>query len=83
MKQPAEFYLEMMNTDSLLQWEQGQTEPLPRFLLCDWLMKQSTITNIDPGVVSARRQLTDDAVCTGDNRQCVSVWWSLLTFDGQ
>jgi|GEM_PF-2047966 len=49
-------YLEMMNTDSLLQWEQGQTEPVPN-LFC--LTPENTVasTNIDPGVVSARKQL--------------------------
>lgn len=49
-------FLEMMNTDSLLQWEQGKTEPVPDFLSVTGEIK-STITNIDPDTASARRQL--------------------------
>ncbi|QDU11971.1 hypothetical protein [Gimesia aquarii] len=49
-------FLEMMNTDSLLQWEQGQTEPLPDLIHASSEINADT-TNIDPGVVSARKQL--------------------------
>ncbi|WP_417392940.1 anti-sigma factor family protein [Gimesia sp.] len=52
-----ELYLEMMNTDSLLQWEQGQTEPLPE-LFCLTPERDTVTSSVDPGVVSARKQLT-------------------------
>lgn len=51
-----DLFLEMMNTDSLLQWEHGQTEPLPDILTLASPIKHP-ITNIDPGAVSARKQL--------------------------
>lgn len=52
-----ELYLEMMNLDSLLQWEQGQTEPLP-----EELCVPETISHTEPAsdlkAASARKQLT-------------------------
>ncbi|MFH1303000.1 MAG: hypothetical protein ABIK07_18220 [Planctomycetota bacterium] len=51
-----DLYLQMMNTDSLLQWEQGQTEPLPDLFCLTPEIKVAS-TNVDPGVVSARKQL--------------------------
>lgn len=50
-------FLEMMNTDSLLKWEQGQTEALPD-LFNATSEAHVPISNIDPGVTSARKQLT-------------------------
>lgn len=52
-----ELYLEMMNTDSLLLWEQGQTEPLPE-LFCLTPESETNTPRVDPGVASARKQLT-------------------------
>mgnify|MGYP003630840034 FL=1 len=51
-----DLYLKMMNTDSLLQWEQGQTESLPNLfgLTHD---NNAVSSAIDPGVVSTRKQL--------------------------
>jgi len=51
-----ELYLEMMNTHSLLQWEEGQTEPLPD------LFQTPVEANVlkpapDPANESARKQL--------------------------
>jgi len=51
-----DLYLQMMNADSLLQWEQGQTEPLPD-LSCLSREDQAVSLAFDPGVVSARKQL--------------------------
>jgi hypothetical protein len=51
-----DLYLQMMNADSLLQWEQGQTEPLPD-LSCLSREDNADSLGIDPGVVSARKQL--------------------------
>ncbi|MCA9021614.1 MAG: hypothetical protein KDA74_15805, partial [Planctomycetaceae bacterium] len=51
-----DLYLEMMNTDSLLKWEQGQTAPLPDLFCLPPEMDLSQPT-VDPGVVSARKQL--------------------------
>ncbi|QDT88659.1 anti-sigma factor family protein [Gimesia algae] len=50
-------YLEMMNTDSFLQWEQGQTDPLSE-LFCLPPKGETIPPRIDPGIVSARKQLT-------------------------
>ncbi|WP_298859889.1 hypothetical protein [uncultured Gimesia sp.] len=52
-----DLYLQMMNTDSLLQWEQGQTESQPD-LLGLTSEYQGVSTTIDSGVVLARKQLT-------------------------
>ncbi|MFK7778996.1 MAG: hypothetical protein QM501_12905 [Gimesia sp.] len=51
-----DLYLQMINTDSLLQWEQGQTEPLPN-LISLTNENQGVSTILDSGVVSARKQL--------------------------
>ena len=49
-------FLEMMNTDSLLQWEYGQTEPLPDLLTLTSHINHP-ITNVDQKAISARKQL--------------------------
>lgn len=51
-----DLYLEMINTESLLQWEQGQTAPLPD-LFCLTPETAALQPGVDPGVVSARKQL--------------------------
>jgi len=51
-----DLYLQMMNADSLLQWEQGQTEPLPDLFRLTSEDK-AVSPAVDLGVVSARKQL--------------------------
>lgn len=51
-----DLYLQMMNTDSLLQWEQGQTKLLPN--LTSFTQEyQNRTTSEDISVASARKQL--------------------------
>lgn len=52
-----ELYLEMMNLDSLLQWEQGQIEPLPEELCTPETIAQTAPAQ-DPQAASAHKQLT-------------------------
>lgn len=51
-----ELYLEMMNLDSMLQWEQGQTEPLPEEFCTPEIITQTEPAQ-DLKVASTRKQL--------------------------
>lgn len=52
-----DLYLEMMNVDSLMQWEQGQVHSTPDLFYMPPADPIVPADNVDPGVVSARKQL--------------------------